>query len=107
MSLSANEMILALRGNDAQWLAALVNALEEALRDPAFHAQHREIVRQLLDVGIVPNSVARAADERFRRFETSFGDLPLSEPIEEFPAAAMAGNGRGRPKLTLVDNSAA
>ncbi|MDC8012033.1 hypothetical protein [Tahibacter soli] len=105
MALSSQEMILALRAPNAHWLAALVNALDEALLDPDFGAQQRAIVCQLLQSGIVPHGVARAADARFAQFEQSFGDVEAAEVDETAPTASPANP--GRPKLTLVGNAAA
>jgi hypothetical protein len=97
MALSSQEMILALRAPNAHWLAALVNALDEALLDPEFGATQRAVVCQLLTNGIVPRGVAKAAEARFRQFEQAFveADQPTPPP------------GPGRPKLTLVGNAAA
>jgi hypothetical protein len=103
MALSSQEMVLALRAPNAHWLAALVNALDEALLDPDFTPQQREIVCQLVSSGIVPNGVARAADARFAQFEQSFGEAEATTDAEPAPQAAPAG----RPKLTLVGNAAA
>lgn len=103
MALSSQEMILALRAPNAHWLAALVNALDEALLDPDFSAQQRAIVCQLLQNGIVPNGVARAADARFQQFEQSFGEPSLD--TQEEPAAVTTNS--TRPKLTLVGSNAA
>ncbi len=103
MALSSQEMILALRAPNAHWLAALVNALDEALLDPDFSAQQRAIVCQLLQNGIVPNGVARAADARFAQFEQSFGEHSPDSHDE----TAAAPSSSGRPKLTLVGSNAA
>lgn len=104
MALSTQEMILALRAPNAHWLAALVNALDEALLDPAFDARQRAVVCQLLQNGIVPNGVARAAEAKFQQFEQGFADVqaPAAEP--EGPTVPPSP---GRPKLTLVGNAAA
>lgn len=104
MALSTQEMILALRAPNAHWLAALVNALDEALLDPAFDERQRAVVCQLLQNGIVPNGVARAAEAKFQQFEQGFADLaaPAAEP--EGPTVPPP---TGRPKLTLVGNAAA
>ncbi|MEO8673720.1 MAG: hypothetical protein ABI411_20620 [Tahibacter sp.] len=107
MALSAQEMILALRAPNAHWLAALVNALDEALADPEFGAQQRKMVAQLLTVGIVPGSVARAAESRFAQFEQSFDEMrQASLESESFPSGPNRPVG-ARPKLTLVGGNAA
>lgn len=107
MALSTQEMLLALRAPNAHWLAALVNALDEALKDPDFSSKHRALVQQLLSAGIVPASVARAAEARFERFEDGFADLKPAEAgvdwTNDSPVVAPAS----RPKLTLVGNAAA
>jgi len=98
-------MILALRAPNAHWLAALVNALDEALLDPDFTAQQRQIVCQLLASGLVPHGVARAADARFAQFEQSFGEAEAATGTDPAPIPPTTPN--GRPKLTLVGNNAA
>jgi hypothetical protein len=104
MALSTQEMLLALRAPNAHWLAALVNALDEALKDPEFGPKQRELVQQLLHAGIVPARVARAAEVRFERFEQGFGDFGPGEPIDE-TATPFDGPLPARPKLTLVVNN--
>ncbi|UXI67518.1 hypothetical protein [Tahibacter amnicola] len=106
MAASTQKMLLALRGSQAHWLAAIVNALDEALRDPDFGPEQRAIVRHLLDAGMVPASVARAAEARFQRFEQSFADA-LPEPSESDWPAVTPPTPPSRPKLTLVGNEAA
>jgi len=104
MALSTQEMLLALRAPNAHWLAALVNALDEALKDPEFGPEQRAVLQQLLHAGIVPARVAHAAETRFERFEQGFGDLVPGEPVDDIAAffdAAMPA----RPKLTLVVNN--
>ncbi|MBL8296840.1 MAG: hypothetical protein JNN30_00700 [Rhodanobacteraceae bacterium] len=105
MPLSTQEMLLALRAPNAQWLAALVNALDEALKDPSFGPTQRAVVQQLLRAGIVPVSVARAAEARFERFEHSLGELPIDDSSAEAPVQAETPAPATRPKLTLVVNT--
>lgn len=107
MALSTQEMLLALRAPNAHWLAALVNALDEALRDPEFGPEQRALVQQLLSAGIVPASVARAAESRFERFEESFGELGAATVDDEWSAVPLQVTAPPRPKLTLVGNAAA
>jgi len=107
MALSAQEMILTLRAPNAHWLAALVNALDEALIDPEFGAQQRQMVAQLLTAGIVPASVAHAAEVRFSQFEQSFDELRGDVcAADAFPSNANRPVST-RPKLTLVGGNAA
>jgi hypothetical protein len=54
MNASSNEMLLALRSPTSGWLAAVICALDEALLDPEFREQHRQMLRGLLDAGQVP-----------------------------------------------------
>ena len=107
MASSAHNILLALRAPNAHWLAALVNALDEALKDPSFGEEQRVIVAQLLEAGIVPASVARAAEARFTRDEESFGDYVPSSIEPEWPASTAPATSHSRPKLTLVGNAAA
>lgn len=107
MALSTQEMLLALRAPNAHWLAALINALDEALKDPEFGIEQRAVLQQLLGAGIVPASVARAAEQRFERFEDSFADLVPGDASLDWPAATTAVAPPSRPKLTLVGSNAA
>ena len=108
MSLSTNELLLALRSPTSGWLAAMVCALEEAVQDPSFSDHHRNLVRQLLDVNAIPAPVASAANSRLARFEQSVAELhdqlagSLDDAID-FPVAPLSQ----RPKLTLVGSVAA
>ena len=103
MKVSTNELLLALRAPNSGWLAALVCALDEALQDPDFGAQQRELVRSLLDSGHVPQTVALAANERLTRFEETVKDLHslfvagAEEPLRQSVS---------RPKLTLCGGTA-
>lgn len=106
MALSTQEMLLALRAPNAHWLAALVNALDEALKDPGFSAEHRVLVQQLLAAGIVPNSVARAAEARFERFEDSFAEMVPGEDEADWAGQTVTEVTPARPKLTLVVSAA-
>lgn len=103
MKIHTNEMLLALRSPSSGWLAAMVCALEEAVRDPEFSEHHRELVHQLLDVRAIPESIASAAQARLSRFEEEVTNTQtelmnsLADTVAE-PA---------RPKLTLVSSVAA
>jgi len=105
MKPSSTELLLALRSPTSGWLAAMVCALEEALRDPNFSDHHRELVRQLIDAKAVPATVAVAAEERLSQFEAQVADTQtgLLAALVEAPAAAPPA----RPKLTLVGSAAA
>ncbi len=107
MALSTQEMLLALRAPSAHWLGALINALDEALKDPEFGIEQRAVLQQLLGAGIVPASVARAAEQRFERFEDSFAELVPGDPSLDWPEASVAAAPSARPKLTLVGSNAA
>jgi len=105
MKLPSNELLLALRSPTSGWLAAMVCALEEAVRDPNFSDHHRELVRQLLDAKMIPATVAVAAEDRLSQFEGEVADTQtdLLAAFVEAPAAPKAV----RPKLTLVGSAAA
>ncbi len=107
MALSTQEMLLALRAPNAHWLAALINALDEALKDAEFGIEQRAVLQQLLGAGIVPASVSRAAEQRFERFEDSFAELVPGDANLDWPAATSAAAPLTRPKLTLVGSNAA
>lgn len=75
MNVSSNEMLLALRSPTSGWLAAAICALDEALLDPDFSEQHRDMLRSLLDAGQVPEIVAAASQERLHQFEEAVQTL--------------------------------
>jgi hypothetical protein len=75
MTVSSNEMLLALRSPTSGWLAAVICALDEALLDPDFSEQHRQMLRGLLDAGQVPETVAAASHERLQQFEEAVQTL--------------------------------
>jgi hypothetical protein len=104
MKLHTNEMLLALRSPSSGWLAAMVCALEEAVRDPDFSEHHRELVRQMLDVNAIPAPIAAAAQERLSRFEEEVTNtqVELYDSLSTSVAAQPS-----RPKLTLVSSVAA
>jgi hypothetical protein len=99
MKPSTNELLLALRSPSSGWLAALICALDEAVQDPAFSDHQRELVRGLLDAGVVPRPVAVAANARLESFEETVKDLQ-TYLLEEQPVAA-AVPVAARPKLTV------
>jgi hypothetical protein len=75
MTVSSNEMLLALRSPTSGWLAAVICALDEALLDPDFSEQHRQMLRGLLDAGQVPETVAAASQQRLQQFEEAVQTL--------------------------------
>jgi len=103
MKVHTNEMLLALRSPSSGWLAAMVCALEEAVRDPDFSEHHRALVRQLLDVTAVPAPVAAAAQDRLNRFEEEISNTQ-SELVGDLETVVAQPS---RPKLTLVNSVAA
>jgi len=104
MQAPTNEMLFALRSPTSGWLAAVVCALEEAMKDPNFSDHHRDLIHRVLDANSVPTSVGAAAENRLSSFEQSVADtqLTLISSIAEPVAVAQTG----RPKLTLVSNAA-
>jgi len=104
MQAHTNELLLALRSPTSGWLAAVVCALEEAVRDPNFTAHHRDLVKSVLDTNSVSLPVAVAAEARLNKFEQSVAQaqVKLISSIAEPIAPAQPA----RPKLTLVSNAA-
>lgn len=103
MTVSTNELLLALRAPNSGWLAALVCALDEALQDPDFGEPQRALIHDLLDAGSVPRTVAMAANDRLSRFEETVKDLHSLL----VPGTADCGPEiSARPKLTLCGSSA-
>ena len=103
MNVSTNELLLALRAPTSGWLAAVICALDEALLDPDFSEQHREMLRGLLVAGQVPANVASAAQERLVRFEEAV--QTLHEALvgdDETPAEVAVA----RPRLSLCASAA-
>ncbi|HTI95575.1 MAG TPA: hypothetical protein VL425_03590 [Rudaea sp.] len=100
------EILLALRNPKSGWLATMICALEEALRDADFSEHHRAMVKQLLEQGAVTGVVSEAAEERLARFEASVletqAGLAASVAAPLMATAALPA----RPKLTLVSNAA-
>ena len=103
MKPSVNELLLALRSPSAGWLATLVCALDEALKDGDFTPRQRELLRGLLDSGRVPYAVAQAAEEGVCRFEQELSSQTESPVDNDVASIARAQ----RPKLTLVGSAAA
>ncbi|MGH8040898.1 MAG: hypothetical protein ACREPN_02515 [Rudaea sp.] len=101
MQASPNELLLALRSPTSGWLATMICALEEALRDTDFNEHHRAMVQQLLEQGAVATAVAEAAEERLTRFEQN-----VAATQANLAAAVAATATTPRPKLTLVSNAA-
>ena len=104
MQASTNELLLALRSPTSGWLAAVVCALEEAIRDPNFTDHHRELIKHVLDADSLSLPVAVAAEQRLSEFEQNVAQsqMKLVSSIAEPIVAAQPA----RPKLTLVSNAA-
>ena len=103
MKVSTNTLLLALRAPNSGWLAALICALDEALRDPDFGEPQRALIHGLLDAGSVQRAVAVAANDRLTRFEETVKDLHSQlVPGTSDPAAEISA----RPNLTLCGNAA-
>jgi len=100
------EMLLALRNPKSGWLATMICALEEALKDVDFSEHHRAMVKQLLEQGSVTAAVSEAAEERLARFEASV--LETQAGLAASVAAPLVATAAlpARPKLTLVSNAA-
>jgi hypothetical protein len=103
MNVSSNQMLLALRAPTSGWLAAVICALDEALLDPDFSEQHREMLRGLLVAGQVPANVASAAQERLVRFEEAVQTLHDALVGEEESSTQVEV---ARPRLTLCASAA-
>jgi len=101
MKLPTNELLLALRSPTSGWLATMICALEEAVRDPDFSEHHRAMLTQLLAAESIPAPIAAAAEERLCRFEQS-----VSDTQHELLAAIAPPSQPVRPKLTLVVSAA-
>jgi hypothetical protein len=104
MQAPTNELLLALRSPTSGWLAAVVCALEEAVRDPNFTDQHRELIKRVLDSDSISLPVAVAAEARLSQFEQTVAQtqIRMVSSIAEPVVAAQPA----RPKLTLVSNAA-
>ena len=104
MQAPTNELLLALRSPTSGWLAAVVCALEEAVRDPNFTEHHRELIKRVLDADSLSLPVAVAAEQRLSEFEQTIAQsqVKLVSSIAEPIVAAQPA----RPKLTLVSNAA-
>jgi hypothetical protein len=104
MQAPTNELLFALRSPTSGWLAAVVCALEEAMKDENFSDHHRDLVHRVLDANSVAPLVAAAAEDRLSRFEQTVAENQISlissiaEPINVAQPV--------RPKLTLVSNAA-
>mgnify|MGYP001600158348 CR=1 FL=1 len=100
------EMLLALRNPKSGWLATMICALEEALKDVDFSEHHRTMVKQLLEQGSVSAAVSEAAEERLARFEASV--LETQAGLAASVAAPLVASAAlpSHPKLTLVSNAA-
>lgn len=103
MTAPTNELLLALRAPTSGWLAAVVCALDEAMMDHDFSAQHRQLLRNLLDTGEVPAAVSAAAHDRLQRFEDAVQTLHDALVGGTDQAAEVSSP---RPHLTLCATAA-
>ena len=102
MQALTNEMLLALRNPKSGWLATMICALEEALKDPDFSASHRDMVMQIVRNGEVSDAVYAAAENRLAHFEASIAETQTGLAA----AVASTATQATRPKLVLVSNAA-
>lgn len=96
------EMLLALRNPKSGWLATMICALDEALKDPDFCASHRDMVMQILERGEISDAVYAAAENRLAHFEASIAETQTGLAA----AVASTATQAARPKLVLVSNAA-
>lgn len=104
MQAPTNELLLALRSPTSGWLAAVVCALEEAIRDPNFTEQHRDLIKRVVDADSVSLPVAVAAEERLSQFEQTIAQTQIK--LISSIAEPIVATQPARPKLTLVSNAA-
>lgn len=93
--ITPSEIALALRAPHSGWLGVLACVIDEACRDPHFDQRQRELARELLRNGPLPESLIHAARQRAARFEAELDGEAATSP----PAPSC-------PKLTLVDSYA-
>lgn len=105
MSVTTHELLLALRAPNSGWLAAVVCALDEAMRDPDFAEPQRAMLRRLLDSDTIPAVVADAATERLHAFEKAVQSL-YDSMLDAIPAVETETI-VGRPNLTVCGGTAA
>ena len=82
MSLPTSELLFALRRPQAHWLVAFVATLNEALQDPSFDHEQRNLICQLLQAGKVPEMVAAAA-------QRGFANLAYNDDVNADTASAV------------------
>lgn len=102
MMLPTKELLLALRSPTSGWLATLICALDEAVRDPDFSDHHRAMLHHILEASGIPEPVSAAAEARLTQFEQA-----TAQAQDNFIAAVVEPGSRPRPKLTLVGSAAA
>jgi hypothetical protein len=103
MTVHTSELLLALRAPGADWLAALIVALDEAMRDADCDAHQRHLLGSIIEAGSVPQEVSVAANERIARFEEAVREL--TDLLVAAPEPAESAD--FRPKLTLCGGTAA
>ena len=99
------ELLFALRGVQAQNLALLVCALDEAMRDPNFDAAQARMIVGLLQRGQVPATVRQAAEQRLDHAAPAQADDDFADVLAWI--AQTERTPPSRPLLTLVGNAAA
>ena len=102
MTLPTNELLLALRSPTSGWLATLICALDEAVRDPDFSDHHRTLLHHILEASGIPEPVSAAAEARLTQFEHA-----TAQAQGNLIAAVAESVPQARPKLTLVGSAAA
>ncbi len=104
MTARTPELLLALRAPGADWLAALIVALDEAMQDEDCGPHQRNLLGSLIEEGSVPHEVSAAANERLARFEEAVRELT---DLLVAPEPRAATSAHRRPKLTLCGGTAA
>jgi hypothetical protein len=105
MTVPTHELLLALRAPNSGWLAAVVCALDEAMRDPDFGEPQRALLRRLLETDTIPAAVTDAATARLHAFEKAVQSL-YDSMLDAIPAVETETI-VGRPNLTVCGGSAA
>ncbi|MEO7200743.1 MAG: hypothetical protein ABIY56_11085 [Dokdonella sp.] len=111
MNVGTPELLLALRAPTSTWLATLLCALDEAMRDEHFSASQRALLQSVLSAGQVPSAVVKAADQRMQQFEETV-QADTSATLEEILAQLDEATeeptevATSRPHLTLCVNAA-
>ena len=75
MRSNTQELSFALRSPSSGPLAAVLCAMADLFEDPSFNDGHRQLLRDLLGQGNIPQSLADAASARLMSFANSLEDL--------------------------------